>query len=335
MLFLVFYLARIWGLAHKHVTLHGNKTIAMKESNKIQSDNIFMSIEKLPMSITRLGKELILCDDIDREDNYLKDELDFLVSGSIKATNLFGIVVCLRGYIEIEWGGKTFIMEPGDMTFLRSGSIGGLVNYSYNVRSFCILAQEDFFMPDMTPAESAEFHSKMLVKPYCYVGEEGLESIKTLYFQIKKTLQNQDRITYVRRIVTGMLQSLTFICLSIFQSDVESRKTIAEKSHQDSVYQLFLKLVQIHYTKHNDIKFYADKLCITPKYLSQIVHQSSGQHAKTLLEDYRLNEAKSLLKSQKYNVNEVSEMLSFASPSHFCQYFKKKTNMTPLQYQRG
>lgn len=307
----------------------------MQESKKIQSDSIFQSIGQLPMSITRLGKDLILCDDFDREKNYLKDELDFLVSGNIKATNLFGIVVCLKGYIEIEWGGKTFVMEPGDMTFLRSGSIGGLINYSYNVRSLCILAHEDFFMPDMTPAESADFHSKILVKPYCAVGDEGLETIRTLYFQIKKTLQRQDRIAYVRRIVTGMLQSLTFICLSIFHGDVESRDTVAGKSHQDSVYQLFLKLVQIHYTKHHDVKYYADKLCITPKYLSQIVHQSSGKHAKGLLEDYRLNEAKSLLKSQKFNVNEISEMLSFATPSHFCQYFKKKTNMTPLQYQKG
>lgn len=307
----------------------------MQESQKIQSDNIFQSVEQAPMSITRLGKELILCDDFDREENYQKGELDFLVSGNIKASNLFGIVVCLRGLIEIEWGGRIFKLEPGEMTFLRSGSIGGLVNYSYNVRSMCILAHEDFFMPDLTPTESADFHSNVLVKPYCYVGDEGLESIRTLYLQIKLILQSQDRIAYVRRIVTGMLQSLTFICLSIFHGDVVSRDTLTGRTHQDSVYQLFLKLVQIHYTQHHDIKFNANRLCISPKYLSQIVHQSSGKHAKTLLEEYRLNEAKSLLKSQKYNVNEVSEMLNFATPSHFCQYFKKKTKMTPLQYQKG
>lgn len=306
----------------------------MQESSKIQSDNLFQFVEKTPMSITRLGEDLILCDDLDREENYTKEELDFLVSGNIKAKNLFGIVLCLRGYIEIEWGGMNFMLEPGEMTFLSSGSIGGLVNYSYNVRSLCILAHEDFFSPDLTPAESADFHSNVLVKPYCYVGDEGVESIRTLYLQIKLILQNQDRIAYVRRIANGMLQSLTFICLSIFHGDVVSRDTHTGKTHQDSVYQLFLKLVQMHYTQHHDIKFYANRLCISPKYLSQIVHKSSGKHAKTLLEDYRLNEAKSLLKSQKYNVNEVSEMLSFATPSHFCQYFKKRTKMTPLQYQK-
>ena len=189
-------------------------------------------------------------------------------------------------------------------------------------------------MPDLTPSESADFHSNLLVKPYCTVGDEGLESIMTLYRQIRLVLQNQDRITYVRRIVAGLLQSLTFICLSIFHGDVENRDTVTGKSRQDTIYQLFLKLVQIHYTQHHDIKFYANRLCITPKYLSMIVHKSSGKHAKKLLEDYRLNEAKSLLKSQKYNVNEISEMLSFATPSHFCQYFKKNTGMTPLQYQK-
>lgn len=220
------------------------------------------------------------------------------------------------------------------MTFLSSGSIGGLTSYSPDVRSLSILVHEDFFMPDLAPSESADFHSDILVKPYCSVGDEGRDSIKTLYLQIKQVLQNQNRIRYVRRIVIGLLQALTFTCLSIFHGDVESRNTFSGKSRQDSIYQQFIKLVQIHYAQHHDIKFYADKLCITPKYLSQIVHKSSGKHAKDLLEDYRLNEAKSLLKSQQYNVNEVSEMLSFATPSHFCQYFKKKTSMTPLQYQR-
>lgn len=307
----------------------------MQQIHKIQSDNIFQSVENLPMSITCLGKDLILCDDISREENYTKEDFDFLVSGNIKATNLFGIVVCLQGYIEIEWGGITFRLEPGEMTFLRSGAIGGLVNYSYNVRSLCILAHEDFFMPDLTPNESADFHSNILLKPYCYVGDEGLDSILMLYRQIKLVLQNQERIVYVRRIVMGMLQSLTFVCLSIFHSDVTARDSFTSRSHQDSVYQRFLKLVQMHYTQHHDIKFYANRLCISPKYLSQIVQRASGKHAKTLLEDYRLNEAKSLLKSQRYTVNEVSEMLSFASPSHFCQYFKKKTQMTPLQYQKS
>lgn len=226
-------------------------------------------------------------------------------------------------------------MEAGDMMFLSSGSIGGLVSYSPDVRSLCILVHEDFFMPDLAPSESADFHSEILVKPYCSVGDEGRESIKTLYLQVKLVLQNQDRIRYVRRIVIGLLQAFTFTCLSIFNGDDESRHTISGKSRQDSIYQQFIKLAQIHYAQHHDIKFYADKLCITPKYLSQIVHKSSGKHAKDLLEDYRLNEAKSLLKSQQYNVNEVSEMLSFATPSHFCQYFKKNMGMTPMQYQKG
>lgn len=307
----------------------------MQEYKRIQSDNIFQSVENLPMSVTCLGNDLILSDDFDRKENYLKDELDFLVSGNNKAANIFGIIVCLNGYIEIEWGGKKFIMEAGDMMFLSSGSIGGLTSYSPDVRSLSILVHEDFFMPDLAPSESADFHSDILVKPYCSVGDEGLESIKTLYLQIKQVLQHQERIRYVRRIVIGLLQTLTFTCLSIFHGDEESRNTFSGKSRQDSIYQHFIKLAQIHYAQHHDIKFYADKLCITPKYLSQIVHKSSGKHAKDFLEDYRLNEAKSLLKSQQYNVNEVSEMLSFATSSHFCQYFKKNMGMTPMQYQKG
>ena len=76
--------------------------------------------------------------------------------------------------------------------------------------------------------------------------------------------------------------------------------------------------------------FRVDVIYVTQEF----IEIASGLHAKDHIENFRLNEAKSLLRSQKHNVNEVSEMLSFTSPSHFCRYFKKATGQTPLQFQR-
>lgn len=307
----------------------------MRKKQTIQSDNILESVSNIPMSITRFGNDLILCDDLDREEDHDDDEIDFILSHIVKASNIFGIVVCLAGHIEIEWGCETFFLCAGDMTFLQSGSVGGLRSYSHDVRSMCILSHESFYKPQLTASDSASFCSEILLKPYCKLTDEGLQSVRSLYLQLKRVLEQQERIRYIQPIVLGLMQTITFLCLSIFHNSADVNGALKKTSNDADYYQRFLSLAQHHYNQHYDIKYYADKLCITPKYLSQLVCKASGLHAKEIIDNYRLNEAKLLLRSMRYNVNEVSEMLYFPSPSHFCRYFKRHTHLTPLQYQNN
>jgi YesN/AraC family two-component response regulator len=81
------------------------------------------------------------------------------------------------------------------------------------------------------------------------------------------------------------------------------------------------------------IGFYADCLCITPKYLSQIVYKTSGRYAGEYIHEHVIIKAKILIKSHVYSIQQISEMLHFTSPSFFGRYFKKATGYTPLQYQ--
>lgn len=288
----------------------------------------------LPYSTLNLGDELAIYEDIDRKEDYSSEDIEALTSVYTRAENVFGIVVCLQGEMEVDWGGQTILLHRGDMMFFQSGTLGGLRRVSPDVRSLHISTREDFFKPQLTSSEVAVFLSEILVKPNCNLTEEGLQSVLTLYSQMKLILQNRDRIFYVRRMVLGLLQTLSFICLSIYHTQMVQHDVNFEKSHNQHIFQRFLSLVQVHYTEHREIRFYADKLCISPKYLSTLVYKASGKHASEHIDTYRLNEAKALLRTCKYNINEVSEMLSFNSPSHFCRYFKKSTGKSPMQFQK-
>ena len=96
-----------------------------------------------------------------------------------------------------------------------------------------------------------------------------------------------------------------------------------------------LALVQKHYAEERSIRFYADRLCLTPKYLSNAVHRVSGRHAGEWIKDYVLLEAKALLKSRQYTVQQVSEMLNFPNTSFFGKFFKKAVGCTPRTYMLG
>jgi YesN/AraC family two-component response regulator len=101
------------------------------------------------------------------------------------------------------------------------------------------------------------------------------------------------------------------------------------------IFQKYISEVRQNYIKERTIEFYASKLCVSPKYLGQMVMKASGRSALSWINDYIILEAKALLKSKRYNVQEVSFMLNFANPSFFGKFFKSKTGVTPREYMIG
>ena len=94
--------------------------------------------------------------------------------------------------------------------------------------------------------------------------------------------------------------------------------------YKRQIYDSFIKEIQKNYTKERSISYYADLLCITPKYLSQVVRKVSGRFAGDWINDFVILEAKALLKSRKYTIQQVADMLNFANQSFFGKYFSEK-----------
>jgi AraC-like DNA-binding protein len=89
-----------------------------------------------------------------------------------------------------------------------------------------------------------------------------------------------------------------------------------------------------HFKEAKDVSFYADKLCVSPKYLSSLVKQMVGKPAKDCIDYCIIMESKVLLNSS-YTIQEISQQLNFPNQSFFGKYFKKHTGISPLNYRRS
>lgn len=148
---------------------------------------------------------------------------------------------------------------------------------------------------------------------------------------MRNALYKRDEIHYVRRTVQGLLQAAFFQVFSAYETHAKADSPLTN-ARQEEVFQRFIKLVEKYYTQERNIGFYADKLCITPKYLSQLIFKASGIYAGDHIDNYAIAEAKVLIKSRKYTIAQVSDMLNFTSQAYFGRYFKKHTGMTPLEF---
>lgn len=120
--------------------------------------------------------------------------------------------------------------------------------------------------------------------------------------------------------------------------NMKSRKRTgadARSNHKRLVFEQFLKLVAENYSLQRQVGFYADKLCLSPKYLSKLVKEVSGKPAPEWIDSYVMLEAKHLLKYSHMPIKEIVYRLHFPNQTVFYKYFKAHTGMTPTDYRNS
>jgi AraC-like DNA-binding protein len=117
----------------------------------------------------------------------------------------------------------------------------------------------------------------------------------------------------------------------------EARKnTETERTARlNQVFERFIALVNEYHCSERGMAFYADKLCLTPKYLSKLIKQASGKSAPEWIDNFVILEAKNLLKYTNLAIKEIVFQLHFPNQSVFYKFFKAHTGMTPSEYRNG
>ena len=123
----------------------------------------------------------------------------------------------------------------------------------------------------------------------------------------------------------------TFYSFSLARHNVATDQEV-RTGRKDELYGAFVELVRRHFRISHDVAFYADKLCVTVKYLSQVVKEKSGTPALEFIEQYVITECKALLLSTRMSIQQIADELHFPSQSVFGKYFKRVTGVSPREY---
>lgn len=80
------------------------------------------------------------------------------------------------------------------------------------------------------------------------------------------------------------------------------------------------------------VKYFADKVCLSPNYFGDLVKAETGKSAKEYIQLKMLNFAKSSLHDPQLSTKQIAEIIGFRYPQHFIRFFKKQTGVTPKEY---
>ncbi len=144
---------------------------------------------------------------------------------------------------------------------------------------------------------------------------------------------DNDSDLFTRNIARNLIASVFYHFISINR---RQHAAVSKPASRRMAYVYdFIQLVHTHYRRERTIKFYADKLFISPKYLSLIIKEGTGSTAAKWIDRCVIMEAKNLLRFSNMNVQQVAYELNFSNQSSFGKYFKHLVGMSPSQFQKS
>ncbi len=133
-----------------------------------------------------------------------------------------------------------------------------------------------------------------------------------------------------------ILKSNLDILLFIIRRNLENTKQGDELKKKNASYEMYYRfneLLENNFTKLHRPNDYAEMLSITEKHLNEFTKNVCGKNVSELIQDRLILEIKRLLTHSTVSSKEISFILNFEDPSYFIKFFKKKTGLTPKEFQ--
>ena len=196
-----------------------------------------------------------------------------------------------------------------------------------------------FFHPDLI--RSTTLNQK--IKEYSFFQYEVSEALhlsdkeKNILLECVQKIQTelQENIdVHSQYIIVSTIELLLNYCSRFY-----GRQLITRSQNNKSIISQIENLLTQYFAdnKINEqglptVKYLANKVHLSPSYLSDLLKKETGKNAQEHIHFYLIEEAKNILLNSEKNINEIAFDLGFEYPQYFNKLFKKKTGKTPMEY---
>lgn len=241
------------------------------------------------------------------------------------------ILFCRSGTAEITVNQHQKLVESSMVILLLPGSILMLSGRTDDFRMAYCAFSRDLFSEAAFRLEP-DFFRTLREAPINKPPSRIVEGTK-IWFQMAAYTYRDRKNVFRNTIIKNRLQNVLLEIYDKVQRFASKQSPVNEATtRQTMLFHRFVTLVHEHCSHVREVAFYADKLCISTRYLSVIVGGIVHISPKEFIDRSVMLESKLLLQSTDLSVQEVAYRLHFPDQSYFGRYFKKHTGVSPTEY---
>lgn len=241
-------------------------------------------------------------------------------------TSLF---ICLEGSAVVSVNFKNYLLKTNDILVLAEDSIARILRTTPNLKVFYCLLNRAF---------AAEVAYNLPNPLFLFLNEYPLCRPTNTNIPLLQMWLQQTRhiIQYCHTHWHIMLRNhLQNIFLKITE-EIPPEGTLPryKRNRQEILCWQFWEMIGKYSTTQRNVAFYAQKLNITPFYLSQITKKYLNDSPKDLIDRQVVLELKAMLTSTDLSIKEIAERLNFEDTSYMARYFKRHAGSTLTAYRK-
>lgn len=303
------------------------KYLMMKDS-PLQTIDLSM-MENDGRTLT-LGNMLLVTDNMDaHSDNDINERAISIVKRFPLKLTAACMVIVFKGKVRFSVNLRDYVATENTCLIITEGTIVENVVYDPDARViFLSFSQSGLSGPNATSQQNLH---KLYALQVVLVRllPQHLDMMHTVYQMLRSILC--DPAFAINREATAF-SCLALIANIILQASEDQPELTTKTSRRDEIVARFLQCVADNYRSHRELSFYADQLCLSLKYMSHIIYEQTGRHPSQWIKDYVILDAKTMLRSGRYTVQQVAAELNFPNQSFFGKYFKEAVGISPKKW---
>ena len=243
------------------------------------------------------------------------------------------VIFCEEGCVNLSYNMQEKTLTGGQVVILVPGTVIENI-YIMPDTEFVILAvADDDFVPGGKLYNST-FIQKNFTSPLLLTLDKALShNCISIYKHLRESVVTKGD-TLPEELVKGFFMVMSGMVVINIQHCLMARDR--EKiSSSEQILKAFLQRAEEDHREHKDVKYYANRAGLTPKYFAKVILKASGRHPLNLIREYIINDARTMLKSGNYTVDQICNILHFSSRAQFNKYFKDATGISPVRYAKS
>lgn len=295
--------------------------------NRLQDQHIYLN---LPLDKIDLNSDFTI--------NNLRDiHYEYPYQSPVFRTNFFSFVFVKDAHGKYTTDDLTFTTEPGTIYFTNPGHFKSFNWHSVN--DVCLITLSESFLKENVHADIFEEFPFLLAETVSprVLSPAHFAEFELLYQQIEKEYFADS--PYKNRMIGNLF---VVLLLKIKEYFWEDYNPIYEGNRSSQIVKHFKRMLEQHYRDINKgtvskvfrVQDYADAQNLHPNYLTNVITTKTGKSISTWIAEKTIAEAKALLQNSAISIKEIAFRLGFAESTHFSNYFKKHTNLSPVLFRK-
>ena len=238
-------------------------------------------------------------------------------------------ILCHKGRMDFQAMGRHFSAHAGDLVIWQMTTLISEVEYSEDFDADCLMISNGFlnlYNPEQIWATKGYIFIKN--NPVFHLEEDEFGIFRNDFGQFRKRI-GSPRIIFRDEIIGRLFQILLMDMWDVYSREMDKMNVDGSAAR---ILMDFLMKVQVRVRQHREVSWYAEKLFVTPKYLSDICRDSTGKSALFWIEYYATHEILKLLNDPSLSITDICEEMNFAATPSLTRYLKRTLGVTPSEY---